>query len=81
MDIMEELKKFLIGEFGADFNRDSIDPDENLLMRGAIDSMGIIKLVSFMENKFGIKIDNEDIVPDNFQTLRSLTEFIEKKAK
>jgi acyl carrier protein len=81
MDITEELKKFLISEFGADFNKDSIGPDENLLMQGVIDSMGIIKLVSFMENKFGIKIDNEDIVPDNFQTLKSLTEFIEKKAK
>lgn len=81
MNTMEDLKNFILSEFGAEFNKSSIEPDENLLSQGIIDSMGILKLVSFMENEFAIKINNDDIVPENFQDLNSLTGFVEKKLK
>lgn len=83
MDIVSELERFLIAEVAVDFDLDkkSIAPDENLITQGIIDSMGILKLVSFMESKFGIKINNEDIVPENFQTISTLNKLIEKKIK
>jgi acyl carrier protein len=81
MNTMEELKKYIISELSVDFGKNSVDPEENLLTQGIIDSMGILKLVSFMENKFGIKINNEDIVPENFQTINDLKVFVENKIK
>ena len=79
MNTMEELRKYLISEFNADFKKDSIDPDENLLNRGIIDSLGIMKLIAFMEKAFNIKIANEDVIPENFQSLNSLNQFITRK--
>jgi len=83
MDVNRELEKFLLTEVAIDFGPDkkSLSPDENLISSGIIDSMGILKLTVFMENNFGIKINNEEIVPENFQTLNALKEFIEKKVK
>jgi acyl carrier protein len=78
MDTIEKLRKFLTSEFSSD-RKGPISPDENLLTQGIIDSMGILKLVAFIESTFGIKISNDDILPENFQSLNSLKEFIEKK--
>ena len=83
MDIIDELGRFLLSEVAVDYGLDkkSLSPDEDLITQGIIDSMGILKLVSFMEKNFGVKINNEDIVPENFQTLSALEKFIEKKTK
>jgi acyl carrier protein len=81
MDVINELEKFLLSEVAVDMDKKSLAPDENLITQGIIDSMGILKLVSFMESTFAIKINNEEIVPENFQTLNALKEFVEKKIK
>ena len=61
--------------FGLDLRE--LKPEENLYDLGVIDSMGIVRLISFVENRFGIKISNEDNIPENFQTLNHLKKLIE----
>jgi acyl carrier protein len=79
MDIRAEVEKFLLTEVATGIDKKSLAPDEDLLMQGIIDSLGILKLVLFMEKSFGIKINNEEMIPENFQTLNALAEFVEKK--
>ena len=52
------------------------DPDEPL----QIDSLGLIRLVSFMESDCGIRVEDEELVVENFASLRSLEEFLAKKS-
>jgi acyl carrier protein len=79
MNVMEELEKFVVNELAVEQDKKSITPDEDLLMQGVIDSMGVLKLSSFIEEKFGIKVTDIDMVPENFQNLEKLTEFISSK--
>lgn len=81
MNIMNELEKFLISEIAIDLDlsKQSISPDEDLISSGIIDSMGILKLTAFMEKTFGIKLTDDDIVPENFRTVNCLYKFIELK--
>ena len=76
MNVREELEKFILNELAVDQDRQSIELDEDLIMQGIIDSMGVIKLSTFMEEKFGIKISDMDMVPENFQNIESLTKFV-----
>jgi acyl carrier protein len=46
---------------------------------GVIDSMTMWPLIVFVEERFGIKVEDTDIMQENFRTLRALTEFIESK--
>jgi acyl carrier protein len=46
---------------------------------GVIDSMSLWPLIVFVESRFGIKVEDTDIMQENFQTLRGLTKFIETK--
>lgn len=79
MNVMEELEKFVVNELAVEHDKKSIAPDEDLLMQGIIDSMGVLKLSSFIEEKFGVKVTDIDMVPENFQNLESLSEFIKKR--
>ncbi len=53
------------------------DPDEPL----QIDSLGLIRLVSFMESDCGIRVEDEELVADNFASLRTLGDLIARKSQ
>ena len=55
-------------------------PDEaSFLDEGIVDSMNVLELVSFVEDQYGIKVADSDIVPDNFDSVSKLTEFVQVK--
>jgi acyl carrier protein len=79
MNILEQLERILVTEIAVNLGKKTLSPDEDLLENGVIDSLGIMKLVVFMEENIGIKVDDEDIVPENFQTLNNMVKFVEQK--
>jgi acyl carrier protein len=55
-------------------------PDEaSFLDEGIVDSMNVLELVSFVEDQYGIKVADSDIVPDNFDSVSKLAEFVQVK--
>ncbi len=65
------IQNFLFGEEAA------LPGDEvSLLQRGLIDSLGVLDLVSFVEQQFGIKVGEEDMIPENFDSVTSLTSYV-----
>jgi acyl carrier protein len=79
MTILKDLEKVLLTEIVVDLDKKSLAPDEDLLEQGIIDSLGIMKLVLFMEETYGIAVVDEEIVPENFQTVNMMVKFIEQK--
>jgi acyl carrier protein len=53
--------------------------DEPLLQNGILDSMGILDLVGYLEDEFGIVVEDEELSPDNFQTIQRLAVFVSGK--
>ena len=60
-------------------NTDKVSPDESLLDSGLLDSASIFQLVLFLETKFGLEIPDEEIVPDNFESIEKIVRFVEEK--
>jgi acyl carrier protein len=55
-----------------------LDENEDLLSAGILDSLAILQLVAFVEDRFGTKIPDEDVVFENFQSVNALTSYLEK---
>jgi len=55
-----------------------LSPEDDLLGSGLIDSMGVMRLVSFVEETFNIKIPPEDIVIENFMDVKAITNYVER---
>ncbi len=67
-------ENFLFGSDGESF----VD-DDSFLEKGIIDSTGVLELVSFMEEEFGIDVKDDELVPDNFDSINKLTQYIQRK--
>jgi acyl carrier protein len=61
-------------------NNKALELDDDLLNQGIVDSMGILQVVNFMEEKFGVRISDEEITPENFRSLRVLSELVAQKS-
>ena len=79
METINILEKYIVDEIAVDFGIKSLEPDKDLLSSGIIDSMAVMKLVMFLEETFGLEVNDQDIVPENFQDLNSLVEYVEQK--
>lgn len=58
-----------------------VQPRDNLLARGIVDSLAIVKLILFLEERFPIRISDEDIIPENFRDIESLSGFVQSKLR
>jgi len=56
-------------------------PDEaSFLDEGIVDSVGVMELVAFVEEKFGIKVDDLEVTPDNFDSVSKLASYVHRKS-
>jgi len=62
--------------FGDD---DGLKDDTSFLEEGIVDSTGIIELVAHVEKSFGIEVDDEEIVPENFDSIANIAEYLKHK--
>jgi len=72
-DIREQLLRFVGEEL---LNGDAVEADENLLADGVVDSLGMMRLVVFVEETFGISIPPEHFTIENFRTIDSITAYL-----
>jgi acyl carrier protein len=56
-----------------------LDEIKSLLAHGILDSTGVLELVTFVEGQFGIAVNDEELVPWNFDSLQALSSFVERK--
>jgi len=77
-EISKTIRSFILEKFPA-ARRKGLSDDTPLLESGIIDSLGVLDVVAFLEPKFGIKIEDEELVPENFRDIESLTNFVEQK--
>jgi len=56
-----------------------LDEELDLLNAGIVDSLGILRLVSFIEEQFGVQVPDEDVVFENFQSVRAMTAYITQR--
>lgn len=73
------VSAFLIDNFRFGDTSVAIVPDESLIEAGVIDSTGVLELVAFLEERFGIDVEDADIVPDNLDSLAAIARYVERK--
>lgn len=78
-DTIEILKQFFDEKLVPKSRAADLDENVSLLETGVIDSLNLLKLVFFIEERFQIKVSDEDLTPENFETLNAILKLIGKK--
>lgn len=79
MSTAAEIEQFIVGDVAAGRGLESVAHDSDLLADGVIDSLGITELITFLERRYGIKVDDDDIDADNFRSVQAIVAFVERK--
>jgi len=77
MSIQRDLQRLIVEELTED--RTEIDPDVSLIAAGILDSIAIIRVFAFIEENYGITINDPEKTLDNFETIDRISAFIERK--
>ena len=74
----EKIRAFVVENFlfGSDEN---LEDNTSFLDGGIIDSTGILELVSFLEEDFSITVEDEELVPENLDSINNVTAYLERK--
>lgn len=81
MDIKGEIKTFILDNFMMGRKAEELTDSDSLLDKGIIDSTGVLELVGFLEQQYEIEILDEELIPDNLDSIDNLVTYIERKQK
>jgi len=73
------IREFILSELVQDKSITTLSEKDSLIESGIIDSLGIQKLLIFIEDQISIQIMDEDIIPENFETIEAIVRLIESK--
>ena len=75
----ENLRKFIVDNFSFGQSDVKFSDDESLLEKGLIDSTGVLELVTFLETKYKIHIEDNEFIPDNLDSIEKMIRFVNRK--
>lgn len=78
-NLNQRIQAFLLDKFPLARKR-GVGFQDDLLQGGILDSLAILDLVAFVEQNFGIVLSDEELIPENFQTIERLSVFVQGKS-
>jgi acyl carrier protein len=77
-DCKAKIKTFIIENFLFG-NSDGLNDDTSFLEESIIDSTGVLELVTFLEEEFNIKVADDELIPENLDSIKNVTSYVQKK--
>jgi acyl carrier protein len=79
VDVANDIRNFIVDNFLFGDTTVPLGEDDSLLQKGLIDSTGILEVVSFIEEKFGIGVKDDELIPDNLDSISAITQYVMRK--
>ncbi|HVK24118.1 MAG TPA: phosphopantetheine-binding protein [Actinokineospora sp.] len=76
MSDTQEIKRFVLAEFLPDVPASELSDDLDLIDNGVIDSLGLLKLLAWLEDRFALPVDDIELDPDALRTITAIGEFV-----
>ena len=73
MALREKIRNFILE------SRDDLLDDESILDKGIMDSTGVLELVAFLESTYEVKIEDEELILENLDTINNIVSYLERK--
>lgn len=78
-NVKSQVRAFIAENFLMGANAAKFGDGDSFLDRHIIDSTGFLELVTFLEERFGIRIEDEEMIPENLDSLDSIEAYVERK--
>jgi acyl carrier protein len=78
-DISEQIKQYILTDIAADLNIMHLEDDEPLIESGVIDSLGVLKILAFLEESMGLDLSSDQVKMENFKSIQTIREMVERQ--
>lgn len=79
MTVEEQIRQYIADNFLFSDDGYQLSDDASFLEEGIVDSTGVLELVMFVEEIFNVTVEDEEIVPENFDSVSRLATYIRRK--
>ena len=79
MTVKKRVWEYIESNFLFSADAKAVDDDQSFLDLGVLDSTGVIELVSFLEETYGIQVEDEEMVPENLDSLNNIERYVRAK--
>lgn len=79
LSVAEKLRSFVVENFMFGQDDNPLNDEESFLEKGIIDSTGVLELVQFLEETFQVEVADDEMVPENLDSILKLARFISEK--
>jgi len=80
MEIESKLRNFILENYLFTDDQSALNNEDSFLDKGIIDSTGILELIFFLEEAFSVVVEDEEMIPDNLDSVMNVVKFVESKA-
>ena len=78
MSLSKNLTKFIQGSLLADHPGPPLTENDSLIQRGVLDSIGLLQIMTYLEQEHGIRVPDDEVLPENFETVRQIEELVQR---
>ena len=79
--LRDRIQKFILENYLFTSDPSALGSDDSLLGRGIVDSTGMLEIIMFIEEQLGVTVKDEDMVPENLDSVNRIAAFVESKRK
>lgn len=80
MSTRDQIRNYIASELGWGKPAAELTDDYELLEKDVIDSLGIFKIISFIEDEWDVEVDDDELAPENFETINAIAGMVDAKA-
>ena len=77
--LKDKLRLFVLDNFLFTEDQDELKNDDSFMDKNIVDSTGILEIIEFLEEECSIKIEDEELIPDNLDSVQKIVSFVERK--
>jgi acyl carrier protein len=79
VDDVQRIRKFILDNFLFSDDPSLLNDDDSFLEKGIVDSTGVLELVAFVEEELGVNVSDDEMLPENLDSVRQVTAFVARK--
>jgi len=79
MSVEQKIRDYILDNYLFTDDQSALSNEDSFLNKGIIDSTGIMEVIFFLEEEFGIQVDDEEMVPENLDSVKNIVSYIERK--
>lgn len=79
--LREQIRAFILENYLFTSDTSALGLDDSLLGRGIVDSTGMLEIIFFIEEQLGVKVKDEDMIPDNLDSVNKIYQFVGSRQK